>query len=131
MTTSEAASSAAQPPRFLADANFNRRIIVGLRRRASGVDVVAAHEIGLEQMPDPGVLQEAQRLDRILLTHDVNTMPKHFDALLTSMTPNEQSPVIFLIAQEAAIGVAVQEIYEIWLCSTHKEWRNQWLFLPL
>ena len=34
-------------PRFQADADFNHRIVVGLRRREPSVDFLSAHEIGI------------------------------------------------------------------------------------
>ena len=119
------------PPRFLADANFNHRIVIGLRRLAPNADVITAQEIGLAQLPDPDLLAEALRLDRILLTHDINTIPMHFDAFLQTLLAGEHSPGVLLVAQGLAIGIAVQELYEIWSCSAHEEWRDQRVFVPL
>ena len=120
-----------QPPRFLADVNFNQRIISGLRRRIPQIDLVTAQDLGLDQAPDPALLEEASKLDRILLTHDINTMPQHFATYLDALPQGEHSPGVMLVAQGLPIGSAIQELYEIWSCSLHQEWRDLFTFLPL
>jgi hypothetical protein len=110
---STTASFAGRSPRFLADVNFNNRIVIGLRRRAPSVDIITVQDLGLRQTPDPQVLLEACELDRILVTHDVNTMPLHCTALLTSLPVGKPSPGIMQIAQEMPIGMASQELYEV------------------
>ena len=128
---SGAARASTLPPRFLTDMNFNRRIVTGLRRRVPGIDVVTVQELGLHETPDPDLLAAAKAHDRILLTHDINTMPKYFDAFLASLPADEHSPGVMLIAQAVPIGVAIEELYAIWSCSGHEEWRNRFTYLPL
>jgi hypothetical protein len=111
--------------------NFNRRIVTGLRCRLPGVDVVTVQELGLEETPDPDLLAEAKARDRIPLTHDINTMPKYFDAFLASLPVDEHSPGVMLIAQTLPIGTAIEELYAIWSCTVHEEWRNRFAYLPL
>lgn len=120
-----------QAPRFLADMNFNRRIVSGLRRRLYTVDVVTVQDLGLQTTPDPELLMHARVLDRILLTHDVNTMPKHFEDFVASLAPDDFSPRVMLLAQTAPIGTAIEELFAIWSCTAHEEWRNRCTYLPL
>jgi predicted nuclease of predicted toxin-antitoxin system len=120
-----------QAPRFLTDMNFNARIVTGLRRRAPSIDLVTVQDLGLQKTPDPALLAEAQRLDRILLTHDINTMPGYFADFLASLSENEHSPGVMLVAQGLSIGVAIQELYMVWACSPHEEWRDRFTYLPL
>ncbi len=70
-------------------------------------------------------------LDHILLTHDINTMPKHFEAFLASLPAGEHSLGVMLVAQGLPIGSAVQALFEIWMCSLHEEWRSKFAYLPL
>jgi hypothetical protein len=63
--------------RFLADENFNNAIVRGLRLRLPGVDIVRAQDEGLTGVEDPELLEWAAREERVLLTHDVATIP-HF-----------------------------------------------------
>jgi len=97
------ASAQEDKPRFLADMNFNARIVVGLRRIIPGVDLITAQGEGFHETPDPELLAEARRLNRILLTHDINTLPGHFAYFLAYLSENEHSPGVMLIAQELAI----------------------------
>jgi hypothetical protein len=87
-------------PRFLTDEGVNMDITRGLRRHYPKVDVLTAQEVRLLQMPDLQVLAETQRLDRILLSHDVHTMPGHFSTLVARLLPNQHLPGLLLVAQE-------------------------------
>jgi hypothetical protein len=126
------ASGAVLPrsPRFLADVNFNLRILAGLKRRASSCDIVTAQELGLDTILDPDLLAEARNLDRIVLTHDVNTMPAHFKAFILTGVDVAPSPGVIALPQGIAVGVAIDALHEFWACSAHDEWRNQLVFLP-
>jgi hypothetical protein len=70
-------------------------------------------------------------MDRIVLTHDINSMPGFFHALLEGLAQGAHAPGIFVVAQQVPIGVVVEDILMIWYCSTHEEWRNLVTFLPL
>ena len=61
-------------PRFQADADFNHKIVVGLRRREPTIDFQDAHAGELIGAPDPEVLQKAAAANRILISHDRKTM---------------------------------------------------------
>jgi len=67
--------------RFLADADLNRAIVSGVLRREPSVDFLTAHAAGLRRMTDPEVLALAAGLQRVIVSHDVGTMPTHFRAL--------------------------------------------------
>lgn len=127
---SEEAQSA-HPPRFLADVNFNRRVLGGLRRRQPSVDVVTAQDLHLREVSDPELLAHAKMHGRILLTHDINTMPAHFHSFLAALTENEHSPGVMLIPQELSIGKAIDALLLVWACSAHEEWRDRFTYLPL
>lgn len=62
--------------RLISDHNFNGRILRGLRRRIPNLDVVCALDVGLASVGDPDLLEWAAAEDRLLLTHDVNTVPR-------------------------------------------------------
>ena len=63
---------------FQADADLNAEIIAGVRRREPSIDFQTADEADLRRLPDPEVLAFAAQENRILVTHDRRTMPKHF-----------------------------------------------------
>ncbi len=64
-------------PRFLADADLNRAIVSGVKRRAPWVDFLNAQDASIAAMPDADVLAMAARDRRILVSHDFGTMPHH------------------------------------------------------
>jgi predicted nuclease of predicted toxin-antitoxin system len=61
--------------KFLADENLRRAIVLGVRRRDPGVSFVEAFEVGAVGKSDPAVLGIAAREGRIVVSHDVRTMP--------------------------------------------------------
>ena len=59
--------------RFLADENFDRRIVQALRQSAAHIDVALPQEAGLTGVTDPTLLEWAAANYRILLSHDYKT----------------------------------------------------------
>ena len=55
-------------PRFQADADFNYKIVAGLRRREPSVEFLSAHEGGVVSKPDPDVLRIAAESGRIVVS---------------------------------------------------------------
>lgn len=108
-------------PRFLADEGFNRDVTAGLRRHCPELDIVTVQEVRLTQASDPRILEAARQLDRIILSHDVRTMPIHFFALLERLSGTEHLPGILLVSQRAPVGNAIQWIAEVWGASQHHE----------
>ena len=64
--------------RFQADADLNAEIVAGVLRREPGIDFQTADEVRLRGLLDPEVLALAAQENRILVTHDRRTMPRHF-----------------------------------------------------
>lgn len=63
--------------RFVADEDFTRAIVRGVIRARSDIDVVRVQDVGLRTREDAVVLNWAATEGRVLLTHDVQTMPAH------------------------------------------------------
>jgi len=83
--------------RFLADANFNRKIIAGVLRREARISFLSGAEVDLTGIPDLQVLALAASEGRVVLTHDVRTMVSAF-AEFTSAGP---SGGVLLVAERA------------------------------
>jgi len=91
------------------------------------MNFLSANEAGLDGIPDPEVLAIAADQNRILVTHDIQTMPLHFgEFLMTGRT----CPGVFLVSQYEAIGVIVDELVLIWGASDAEEWENRIVKLP-
>jgi hypothetical protein len=65
---------------------------------------------------------------RVLLTHDVTTMTHYaYERVRTG----ESMPGVFEIARHVPIGIAVEEIELLAMCSLEGEWEGQVRYLPL
>jgi predicted nuclease of predicted toxin-antitoxin system len=73
--------------RFLSDENFDRRIVSGLFRRHPAIDLLRVQDVGLQAQPDPLVLEWAAAENRVLLTHDRQTIPGFVNQRLSAGTP--------------------------------------------
>lgn len=114
-------------PRLLADANLFRAIRTGVKRLEPAVDFLSAESAGLEGLPDPEVLAVAARERRILVSHDLKSMPGHFLTFLAG----QSSPGVFLIAQDVPVAVSIDSLMLIWAVSDAEEWANRLTYLPL
>jgi hypothetical protein len=114
--------------RFLADADLNKAIISGVLRREPSIDFLTARAAGLRSMRDPEVLALAAGQNRVLVSHDVGTMPAHFRAFAGT---GNQSAGVFLVPQSLDIGTAIDELLLVWLASEAQEWLNRLVWLPL
>jgi Domain of unknown function (DUF5615) len=114
--------------RFLADADLNRAIVSGVLRREPSLDFLTAQTAGLRGMNDPEVLALAAERQRVLVSHDVGTMPAHFRAFRNA---GIHSPGVFLLPQSLDVGAAIDDLLLIWLASEASEWEDRLVWLPL
>ena len=114
--------------RFLADADLNYAIVKGCRRLDRAPDFLSANEADLQGVPDPEVLAIAAEQNRILVTCDIETMPRHFGKFLMS---RGSSPGVFLVSQSSEIGEIVDELVLSWAASDAEEWENRIVKVPL
>lgn len=114
--------------KLLADENFKRQIVVGLRRRISTVDITTVQDLGLTGSPDPKVLATAASEDRVLLTHDVRTLPAFAYERLEAEDP---LPGVIVVPDRMAIGLAIDELILLLEAGTDGDLAMQVLFLPL
>ena len=114
--------------RLVADENFNGAIVRGLLRAAHGLDIVTIQDAGLTASPDPDVLEWAASNGRILLTHDVRTMPHFVRARVDAGLP---MPGVIEVASTLPIEPAIAEILLVAQCSEEGEWANQIVRVPL
>lgn len=113
--------------RFLTDEDFSIQVVAEARRKEPGIDLLTAREVGLLHLADPLVLAYAAQHDRVLLTNDVHTMPRHFADFLAS---GYHSPGVLLIAQTLPIGRSVDAILLVWGASGPDEWRDLCVYPP-
>ena len=114
--------------RFLADENFNHRIVRGLLRQAPELDIVIAQDVGLAATPDPEVLTWAAEHGRVILTHDVRTLVPHAYARVAAGLP---VPGVIASSDSIPIGPAINDILLLNLSYGEGELEGQVIFLPL
>jgi len=114
--------------RFLADENFNNAILRGLRRRLPAVDFVRAQDVGLTGVDDPELLEWAAREGRVLLTHDVATIPHFAYQRIEAGLPMAG---VCEVTRSVPIGRAIEDLMLGALYLAPDEWANQVRYLPL
>lgn len=114
-------------PRFQGDADFNHKIVVGLRRREPAIDILSAHEGGVVGVLDPEMLIIASESGRILISHDRKTMPSYF----IRIRETRSSPGLIIVAQNLDIGAAIEDLVLIWAAADAEEWAERIGFVPI
>ncbi len=79
---------------FLADANFNQRIVAGLLLREPEIDFALPQGVIPDGVSDPQILELGATLGRVILTHDVRTMHGWFQKFVAG----RPSPMLILAA---------------------------------
>ena len=114
--------------KFLADENFNNRILRGLFERHPEIDLQRAQDVGLSGIDDPTVLEWCAQESRILLTHDFKTITKY---AYERVAEGLYMPGVFEVFQHVPIVDVIDEILLLNECSNSSEWENQVQFIPL
>ena len=107
--------------RFQADADFSQRIVSAVRRREPSIDFQSANVANLRGLSDREVLSHAARDSRVLVSHDLTTMPNHFAKFVETNT----SAGLLIIRQRVSIHRALEEIVRAWIETEAEDWFNQ------
>jgi len=92
------------------------------------LDIVTVQEAGLAGMEDPDILEWAASQNRVILTHDVNTMTAH---AYRRIADGLKMTGVAAISRFHSIGELIKEILLIAECSEPVDWINRVAFLPL
>lgn len=114
--------------RLLADENLNNHIYRSLLLQRPDQDIVRVQDVGLYGKSDPEVLAWALSEKRILITHDVRTIPA---LAMEWLSDNRTIPGILLIEQSAPVGSIIADLLLILDASEQSEWDGQIHYLPL
>ena len=113
---------------FASDENFDGDMFHGLLARFPNLNIVRIQDTEMYQAPDPKLLDWLAQENRVLLTHDINTMPGYvYDRV------REEKRVIGIIAvhQDTPIGQALDELELIIGAGTSNDLINQVRFVPM
>ena len=114
--------------RLLTDENIDNDIMRGLARRLPQLDFVSVRDVGLAGSPDLVLLKWAAKEQRIMLTHDINTMVPDANQLVAQGEP--MAGVIF-VPERLEIGRAINDLVIVLECSTESDMRDRIERLPL
>jgi len=114
--------------RFVADENFNRTILVGVQRRSENIDMVRVQDVGLRTADDPAVLQWAADEGRVLVTHDIKTIPDFAHERVSAGLP---MPGVLIVRSVLPIAVVIDELVIIEAASDPDDWKDGVYYLPL
>lgn len=114
--------------RYLADEDFDNRILRAFQRTEPSLDWVRVQNVGLSGCQDEQILQFAAVNRRVVLTRDVSTMTA---AAYRRVQQAESMPGLIVVPHRVAIGQAVEELIFLAKESATDEWTGQVLYLPL
>lgn len=109
------------------DEDFSGMLLRALRRRFPEIDIERFPEIN-RSIIDERVLDWAQHTQRVLFSHDVNTLKGLADRRVVS---GGTHPGVFIVPQYAPLEAIIEDIITIAVASFADEWRNQAKHLPL
>lgn len=114
--------------RLLTDENFHHAIVRGPRRRRADIDMVRVQDVGLMGADDPTILACAASENRILLTHDAETITKF---AYERVAAGEYMPGVFEISRTLPLGEVIDDLLLLVEASLPDEWVSEVRYLPL
>ena len=114
--------------KLLADENFHRHIVRGVLRQLPEVDLLRVQEVGLEGVDDATVLEWSANENRVLLTHDVTTIPNIVRQRIES---GGLMPGVIFVPQPFHKQEIIDSLLIVIQCSHPRELDGIWIYLPL
>lgn len=113
---------------LLVDENFDDRIIRGILRLVPGTNLVRVAEAGLREQADPVVLEFAAAERRVLLTHDVNTVPGY---AYQRIADGQLMTGVIVVPQVLGIGPAMDDLQLLIGSGCLEDFNDRVIYLPL
>ena len=114
--------------RYVTDENFRGPITRGIRRRAPEIDIVRVQDTGLTSISDSDLLEWAARNNRVVLTHDEQTLIGFAYDRVSRRLPMAG---VLKVPERMAPGPAVEQAIFIALVSDRADFDDQVRHLPL
>lgn len=113
---------------FAADENFNGKVLDGLRLRLPGLDIVRVQDTEMYGASDPDVLEWAAEQERILLTHDVQTLVNDAYDRVREGLP---MPGVIRVSTTHPIGAILDDLEAMIGAGTDADFENQVKHVPI
>lgn len=114
--------------KFLTDEDLRDSIFRGIQRRLPELDIFRVQDVGLRTFHDKAILEFAAQENRIVISQDISTMP---DFAISRLKANLPMPGLLIVRGVVPVGIAIEEIVTIAICSDAEEWIGQIKYLPL
>ena len=114
--------------RFVADENVDERLVLAALRRVDRCDLVRVRDIGRVGRTDADLLEWAAEQRRIVITHDVRTMPR---AAYLRIDAGKPMPGVVIVRTRAATRVVIDDLVLILDAGRPGDFRDRVVFLPL
>lgn len=115
-------------PRFLADENIDPALVLGLKRRVDGIDIVRVQEVGLRTLDDPTILQWTADEGRVLISKDVKTLPTFAHERIAA---GLAMPGVLVLHSTVSMTAAIDDLALIAGATDADEWADRVVYLPL
>lgn len=112
---------------LIADVSLNHHLITACHRRNALVHFLPATKARIEGMSNLELLQVAASQDRIVISHDIHTMPRDFAAFLES---GKSSPGVFLLHPQTPIAEAAAWLEVASLATEASDWDDLIVEIP-
>ena len=99
----------------------------GLLIRLPDLDYIVVQNTEMQGAHDPSLLAWAAEQNRILLTHDINTIPRY---AYNRIVAGDPMPGVIAIPETLDIGEAVEQLFIVIECLAPSELENQVMHLP-
>jgi hypothetical protein len=113
---------------LLIDENLNHRILRGLLRSIPHLDYTLVTSAGLKGADDPMVLNFAAGENRVFVTHDLRTVPKHAYERVKAGLPMTG---VIAIPDDLSIGRAIEDLALLIECANLSQLQALVVYLPL
>ena len=113
---------------LLADENFNHHIVRALRRRRPGIDLITVQDARIGAISDPDLLEWAAARERVVLSHDVQTLVGFAQDRVANRLP---MPGVIIVREAFSVGRAVEDLLVVIECSLEGEIEGHVRYIPL
>ena len=114
--------------KFAIDENLNNRIVRGLRRLHPELDAIRIQDTEIYEADDPVVLEWCAIEERILVLHDLRTIPKYaYERIRDGKTVTG----IILVPTDLPIHQSIEDLHILIECAAEEDWTNRLEYLPL
>ena len=114
--------------KLAADEDFNNDILRGMLRELPALDIVRVQDTDWSGAEDPDTLQWAAMENRVLLSHDKNTMTAFAKERVTKRL---KMPGLVIVPRTMSVGNAIDELVLFTGASFEGEYEGQIIFIPL